>query len=460
MVAPPFFHVRGWRVAYSHTTFTEAENQLASLLADSSKVRFLSAELRAYLTESLRTWNALTGMFKVDGAPIDIAAGTAFIDLPTEYPDYRAYTVTDRDLVSLIQYHFLEPATPTAWSGTEMFTLTEIAEALERRRDQFLLETFCRVTRTATYPTAPDVVPPGTLSYDLPENVVALRRLAWRELSGKVTPLQQSSSVALRGANPLWTLNADVPKTYMYDTRSPHTIALSPVPANAGSLDIIAVATGADLDPSSNVAIGIPDDLCWGVKWGAMATLLSKDGPARDYARALYCERRYRLAVVAALMTPTLTDGRVGNRPMQFATSLDSLDQARRHWQTMRGTLQTVAPAGHNLVALASPPSTDIQASFSFVRNAPIPALVSDYLQIGKEYLDLVIGYSVHLAMFKIGGTEFASTTHFADSFFAAASEYNERLKESSAFEEATIGRPESKATQRGVRRVTGGTVE
>jgi len=66
-------------------------------------------------------------------------ANVAFYDLPTQFPTLLARTHTDRDLILEMQYMLLEPPDTVGWTwkGTDMFTLDELAKALERRRNQF-----------------------------------------------------------------------------------------------------------------------------------------------------------------------------------------------------------------------------------------------------------------------------------------------------------------------------------
>lgn len=454
-------------MAYSHLTMTEAEDALALRLADSSGsisfVRWLRDELNTYIDEALRTWSLLTGMWE-SSAIATIPAGTQFIDLPTTFSSLRAYTLQDRDLIGTLQYMLWEPKNTSAWTGSEMFAMADLEEALQRRRDQFLLETGCRLTRDPRVPDSPDFISADERSIELDQSVMSVRRVAWTTLTGssKTTPLWPSSEVAMRGANASWNLAPDLPRTFVFAERAPHVLEFGPPPANAGYLDLITVNAGATLDASAGVLLGIPDDLAPAILWGALADLLSKDGPARDYARSLFCERRYLLLTAAAMLSHSVVELRVNDQPLQFS-SLPGLDRASLYWQNKRGITQVAAPFGLDLIALALPPSANIQLEATLVRNAPVPAAGDDDLQIGKEYLDVLLGYATHMAMFKVGGQEFAATSHLADAFFAAAADYNDRLKESSVFEAARLGASEGeerKMKKRGVRRVTGATVQ
>lgn len=443
---------------YTHTTLTAAEDQLAARLADSAKIRFISDELQTYIIEALRTWSSLTGMWEISTDAITVAAGTQFIDIPTEAPDYRDYTLKDQDLIGIMQYHLMEPKSVSSWTGTAMFVLADLTKAIQRRRDQFLLETSCRVVRSSPLPADPGVIAADAGRYSLPESVIAVKRVAWRSVAtGVVTPLWPSSLWSKRASRNAILAETGTPETYLLSERAPLEIEFNPVNSATGTIDLVAVEAGATLDPSTGVLLGIPDDFAWVVKWGALADLFAKDGPARDYARALFCERRWRMGIAAALSYSPLVHATINGLPAQF-TTIEGLDAGRRSWQSLSGTPQVLAPIGMNLLAIADPPSASCSLILDLCRNAPIPA-AAENIQIGKEYLDLILGYAVHLAMFKVAGTEFAATIHLANAFFEAAMDYNEKLRDNEAFEAARIGGENEKVVARGVRRVTGATV-
>jgi hypothetical protein len=447
---------------YSHTTLETAENLLAGLLSDLqgnvSKVRWPSAELQLNLFEAMRTWNLLTGQWEASTDPIAITAGSPWVDIPAS-SSLRAYTLRDRDLIGQIQYHFFEPYDPIDGTGmSEMWTFDRIVKAIQRRRDQFLHETRCRVTRLVT-PTDPDVIEAYEDQVELDGSVNDVVRAAWASANGARTERMTRVSDQAAGFTSHRILNAQgTPRSYVF-TGSPITIELLPGPITSGRLDLITVDAGATLDPAtgSGTLLGIPDDMAWIVKWGAMATLLAEEG-ARDYARALFCERRYRMGVAAALMHAPVSAAWVNGRHVPIDT-LEKVDAGRPLWQSQRGTPRVVAIAGGNLIALANNPAADCNLELELVRNTPIPA-AGEYIQLGKEQLDLALGYAAHLCLFKVGGTEFAASTHLADNFFEAAVERNSRLASSMAFEEERVGQQDSDAKARGLRRVTGGTVE
>src|SRR5262245_51909760 len=101
-------------------------------------VHWSGDELAAYLREALRTWNAWTAHFRDQGSFQTVMA-EPFYDLPTELPTLRGYTVTNWALVADLQYALMEPPAPGGtWTGTDQFTLEQLSNAIQRRRDQFL----------------------------------------------------------------------------------------------------------------------------------------------------------------------------------------------------------------------------------------------------------------------------------------------------------------------------------
>src|SRR2546425_3363357 len=316
------------RVPYTHTTFGTLKSQLASRLGDSTKTFWLDAELGRYLTEALRTWGSLSAFWR-ERATFATTAATAFYELQTQLASLLGYTVTDRSVISDLLCHLMEPpiANWASYPGTEMFTLEDLTRAVERRRDQFLAETGVVLTR-ADVPIAPA----GRI--DLPDTVIDVRRLVWRSVAGVNSHLWREDewalTVATRG---LWAVNPSTPSAYSVMATQPVQVQLAPVPMDAGTLDLISISTGITLDPATAATIlGIPDDLVWVIKWGALADLLGRDGTSSDPARAAFAESRYRQGVEIARLLSTVVMTEIDGVPL-VSDSLQSLDSARVNWQ-------------------------------------------------------------------------------------------------------------------------------
>lgn len=411
---------------YSHTTWADLKTALSLRLHDPSKLYWVDAELGIYLKEALRMWSASTAFWR-DKGTITLSADTPFYDLatiPLRNADDNAallsYTVTDQDIVTQIQYHLLEPATGSSWTGSEQFTLADLTRALNRRRNQFIADTGCVVTRTTGIATNPN-----SNHVFLDDDVVAVRRLAFVSAPGTVYPLMPTDILSQRNYDSSQLFTPGVPYSYSSASARPTELVLTPFP-EPGTLDLVAIQSGADLNPATGVALGIPDDFAPFVKWGVMADLLSKDGPARDAVRAGYCERRYQLGVLLARHSPVVINAEINGVPLD-TDSLTNMDAYDRTWQHATGTPNSIASI-RTLVALSPCPDAVYSALFDVVAKAPIPATDGDFVQIGREQIGAILDYAEHLAAFKMAGEEFKATFKGADNFFTAAVAYNERL--------------------------------
>src|SRR5271167_4219688 len=123
---------------YLQPTLAQFRAALGMRLSDSAGPNqfWPDAERTLYITEALRMWNALTGQWLVDFA--FFTTGNVWYSIPTLTGTPRPYTLTSNDLFTLMEYHLLEPPTGGVWTGTTQFTITALAQALQRRRDETL----------------------------------------------------------------------------------------------------------------------------------------------------------------------------------------------------------------------------------------------------------------------------------------------------------------------------------
>lgn len=408
---------------YSTITLTQWITSLAARLGDPNLIHWVPDELEAYLTETLRTWNALTGTFKGTATfntnDAALNTNTPFFDLPTVAPGLRGMTVTTDQALAVLAFWLLEPP-PLAgvWTGTDQFSLADLTHALERRRDQFLLDTAAVVSRT-TLPIAPP--PDGRVG--IPESVVTVRRFAWQTPEGLITPLQREDEWSANAYSPSWVQNpVPVPRMFSMAVEAPLVVQLLPPPSDSGTLDLCYVPRGASL--GTGVLIGVPDDWVWVVLFGALADLLGRDGLAFDPQRAQYAEARWQHGLTLARVAPVALTCRIGNQVVRIAT-LPDLDQYRRTWQTTQAAPKTLATLGQTMAVLVPPPDANAPSGYSvtvdLVRNAPIPVGPAGYLQVGPEVFDTLLDYGQHLALLKEGPTELVSAQALLDRFFRAA---------------------------------------
>jgi len=457
-------------VAPATTNFGQLKTLLKQRLSDPNAVYWTdvagNSEIEGYLIEALRTWNALTCYFRVR-TNLQTIPSVPFYDL-SQLPE-RQYTVLDTDLQNAILYHLLEPSGP-AWPGSEQFTPSDLAGALTRRRNQFLLET----RSTLAYVTFPAPSSPvGRVP--IIDTVADIVRAAWRDDAGVVTPLKKSDEFAFQVFRNDWNLNPDVkPKEFSIASTPPFiaagSVQLSPVPQNNGSLECLVVQIPSDLG-AGGVLVSIPDDFAWVVKFGALADLLGKEGPGKDDVRAQYCEQRYREGVTLATINNSilLTSLPVYVNDSQVQVDyIDNLDSFFPKWQTgqyqvgAQGTPSLVALAGMNMLAVAPVPNTPDAAAydltFDVIRNAPVPQQLSDQILIQREDLNAILDYAEHLAAFKQGAKEIIDTMGHYERLKRVAALHNEKLRNSSIFTDVPDEISRAKETPRSADQIlTGG---
>ena len=421
-------------LSYSWLTFSSARQELAARLSDSGKVFWTDAELKLYVIEALRTWNSLAAFYK-DRDSLTTSPNQPYYDLPSSLSGgLRAYNVTDLQLLTEIEYHLMEPPTGATWTGSEMFTVQDILTAIQRRRDQFLNETGTVLTRqtfAVSAPTEGRVL----LTLSSPFNIIDIRRVAWKDTpSGQYSTLWREDQWAINSFLAGWkTSTKPLPKVYSISDNQPLQIQLAPIPSDAGTLEVLSVNTGNTLTGTGTL-MGVPDDWAWVVKWGALADLLRKDGPARDPARAKYCEDRWATGCAAAKMAILAIDTYVSDQPVQTESVFD-LDVYKANWQNASGALPTIAGlAGLNLVALSPTPNSFYTVQMDLLRNMPIPAADGDFIQVGQEMWDGVIAYAEHLAAWKMAGAEFEATMPNYEQMVKLAMTQNERLRANEFF--------------------------
>src|SRR6266404_414139 len=411
---------------YSHITYAQLQTEAAVRLDDPTNIFWSGAELKVYILEALRTWQAFAHYWR-DRMTFGTVANTIFYDLTQQAGTLLPFTVKDSDLTSTMLYHLLELQLSAGnYVGTDMFQLSDFTKALERRRNQFLLETGMVVSRLVMNWPAPPIS-----RSPIDDRVTAIRRVAWIDPNGKFTVLWRSNEWAASAFRLAWETSPDVtPSAYSSAAEPPVTLQVIPPPVNNGQVELLAILTGATLNPSAGVLLGIPDDFTWAIKWGALADLLSKAGQAHDTLRANYCEQRYKEGILLAALHTSAVQGLINGVQTQIQ-AVKSFDTFNPSWQNSTpGQPVNLALASWNMLAVSPPPdAVAYSVTLDVVRNAPLPVNANDFVQLGREELDALIDYVEHLAMFKIGGIEFMETLPLYQNFQRLAAVYNETLK-------------------------------
>lgn len=389
-------------------TLAQAQTALAARLNDPGMIHWVAGELTVYIREALRWWNAATAHWR-DQDDFNTAALTSFYDLGTVIAPLRARTVTNWDLVTDLQYALLEPpAAGGTWTGTDQFNLTVLSTAIQRRRDQFLRDTGAILTNTIT-PYSP---PPASGRIDLDEAVLVVRRAAWEPVASGSTlqPLMRTDEWAGTHFAPAWPQSTDLPFAYSSSVVPPITLQLIPPPGADGDLDLVSINKGAVVDPLANLTLGIPNDFAWVVKFGALADLLQGDGLALDPARAAYCEARWQEGIELCKRAPVILAARIDGVTCRVGSLADA-DSYTSTWQIIPGEPSELLLAGQNLLATTPRADGVYNIALDVVRNAPVPTIAADILQVGQDFYDSILDYSQHLALFKEGPSQVETAT-------------------------------------------------
>jgi len=410
---------------YSHTSWGDLKDGLVDRLGGGAFWTDTAtfSEVGGYLREAMRLYAALSLRWK-KRVTFNLTSGDRFYDLA---PHIGFQNVTNREVAAQALYHLLEPPDTSTWSwiGTEQFTIAQVANAIREMRDQFLLETGIRLVRRDQAVSSPN----ASGRYELTTPAIAVQRITWLPGVGNRVHLWREDEFQANSLAAGWHSSQDAPSAYSVAVTPPITVQLIKPPSAAGTMEMVLIEPGADMDLASSTPLGIPDNLAWAVKWGVVADLLSKDGQARDHQRADYATNRYQMGVKLALLNPSVAVAYVNGAHVPVV-SLQELDAMEPEWEsTTPGQPQVLALAGHNLAAFWPTPDADYGVELDVTAEAPIPATDGADVQIGQEELSAISDMAFHLACFKMGADELSATMQASENLFAIATAQNERIR-------------------------------
>ena len=434
---------------YAYVNLATARQQLANRLFDPTQTFWSPTELTQIIQESLRTWNALTAMWRGDFL-FPTVQGTTWYDLALLANSLRPYSVTDSVLYQSILFHLLEP--PTGPVSLQL-TTDDLVNAVQRRRDEILSVTSCTQTRR--------LVPAVNGRITLPDSVLDVRRMAYmpafvprggygsgyygQGLYGKSPHnfiegyvMWQEDIWALQSFQYQYTQNPPgKPSTYIMSTEPPLSFDTERAPDTAGQYELLTVEAGGTLSFTVPSTFTIPDDWTHVIKWGALADLFGRQSNAADPLRQAYCENRYKMGLALLAKAPALLQMRIGNVTLQV-DAVRSADLYNTNWQAEPQDQPADALySGLNLVALSPTPdgpAVPYSLTATVVENAPVPVADDDPVQMSRDAYDAILSYSVHLAMFKCGGAEFTATIPLFEQFLKMAGVYGAKLQECAEF--------------------------
>lgn len=411
-------------------------------LGDPNQVRWPKNEIYAYLFESLRVWNALTALW---ASPSPNQAGAFTVPLNPPFTQNwfaangtgspRQPTLTDNDVYTLIEYHLLEPPTGSTWTGTDQFNITDLAQAMSRRRNEILQMAACNMVESTLDMT------PNTSSVQVTDLVLDERRCRWVPATGNGSPvtLQRADSRSFQYFTPAYNQTVGNPLRWDVIGSPPQTITLDTQVNVPSTLQVLGIEGGDDFTPGTNTPLLMPDDWMWVLKFGAMADILSMEQEGKDLARAMYCRQRYEEGLKLMREMPWLLQAFLDGVPVD-TQPLAGADRTNYEWQSRTNAFPEIVVGGIDLFAVSPIPAALTTVGLTVVANAPIPASDGADIQVPRDVMDAIIDEAQHLALFSMGGAEFHASMALHKSFVMAAVNQNRRLRESGIL--ATTIRP------------------
>lgn len=446
-------------------TLGQAKSALAQRLYDSTEQFWSDAELQSYIVEAMRTWQALTSYWReefifsstfsrIGGYGRNgygnlgygnnyITTGNGFFNITVLPGTVRPLTVTDNDLYQQMEYSLLEPLTatyPLAWAGSAQFTMSDLMQAVERRRNEILETSGC----TVTYRLIPV---PSSARVAVPSTVTEIRRIAFAPATGfgSPTPMFQDDQWALQAFRPGYLSDPSaIPSVYSIstepivpdsDSSAAITFDVSPAPGVPGQYELLTLESGAALSTIASTIINIPNDWTWVLKFGALADLLGRESNAKDLLRAKYAEMRYRQGIGLLTHAPALLTLRANDQPLQI-DAVKAGDEYNPTWEgAALGDPQQAYTAGLNLFIVTPQPTVPVSLTAMMVANAPVPSADAEPVLVTLDVLDTLLDYAQHLAAFKMGGMEFMQTMPLYENFLNRCALSYSRLGEQGEFQ-------------------------
>lgn len=199
------------------------------------------------------------------------------------------FNIADQEVLSAVQLSLLEPDDAGATYPSGIWTKSQVIGFLNDRQRRFLSES--GITAAVAYQAGQADQP----NYDLPVNLVDIRRVAWADSETPMAyvELPRADAWEMDHGRTNWPTASDVrPEVYMEDHLPSLTIKVSPRPTDAGEMELIAVTLGTQVD-GSGVLLSTPDDFTPYLAWGVRADMLACEFEGNDPVRAAHCEQRF-----------------------------------------------------------------------------------------------------------------------------------------------------------------------
>lgn len=268
-------------MAFQITTLSDLRTSLINRLDNANF--WANAELDLYLKEAFRMWNLFTGRWHGETS-LSTTTTARFYS-----PALVTSATTDQQLLNELQYHLLETANNGASMVSDLWTVSEIVDVLNKTYETFQAKTLLTQQSTTL---ATNI---GVHKYDLSSvdtRFSDIMRIAWIDATGTSHGLQRIDTLQANALTIDWMTSSDTPFAYSITREEPLEINIIKAPKDPGYLHIIYTTYGTELS-NTGVVVAVPDDFTPYIKWGCLATLLSKEGQAHDPGRAAYCNSRF-----------------------------------------------------------------------------------------------------------------------------------------------------------------------
>lgn len=429
---------------YTHTTLANFKSQLSEMLGDRSKTFFTDVELTSYTQEALLTWGAASLYYRTTNSFLTDNS-IAFYDLAAELPDLLILT-KDRDIAQQLMFSLLEPQITDwlLWQGSEQFSLQAISSAIQHAADRFLLESGIFMS---VFPVTNLLTPVSKVT--IPEDVLDVRRVASYNFEEKVRILSQEDPASLQAYMVDWESPKSKPEFWSVITEPLRTLQLAPPANDITLLQLLVIPNANTVDFEVGQILGIPSCFTWAIKYLALAELLGPHTQAADLIRAKYAAMRGEEAIALAQLYPSALNAHINGKQINIS-SLSDFDTYQWNWQNQSGVPEQMAVASWNLIALSPvPSSSDVSIEIDYVSNPPLPSADTDFIQIDKGYIGMLLDFCRHLALFKVGGEEFLESKQGYDRMIQAASLHNDRLIAQSRLFSSLAGKVETEKQHR-----------
>jgi hypothetical protein len=383
----------------------------------------------------------------------------------------------------------LEPPSGGTWTGTIQFSIADLSQALQRRRDEMIQVSNCNQSLSAGI-----ALTPGTSVTNLPDTNIDVARVRYLALQATTTGTASSGSNTITVAStagivrgqqvtgtgvayptivssvgsssiglsqpttgavsgtlqffiastlyrddtvaqewyeaPLYQQPPGTPQTFSLSSEPPLSWIVDIPPNQPGNYEAVVLNSGTPFNPPTATLLGIPDDLVFVLEYGALADLLGRESEATDRERAAYCLKRYQDGLLLMRKTPWIMLGKVNG----VAVSCDSLrdtDNYSVDWDSDPSGFGPVIVTG-GIDFLAGPVGSNI--GVTCLANAPITDSSGTYLQIAPSDADCMYNLAQSRALFKCGGSSFKEALALEAEAIQFCSAKNTMLRSTGAF--------------------------